>query len=65
MKERIKNLTIIVSGTLMGWLVTGAVLAQACVPLPRLPCSGGPFPSDINIKENIAAVDVDGVLSAL
>nr|VFK09306.1 MAG: hypothetical protein BECKLPF1236B_GA0070989_100722 [Candidatus Kentron sp. LPFa] len=62
MKERIKNLTIIVSGTLMGWLVTGAVLAQS---LPPLECPPMGCLSDINLKENIAGVDVDEVLSAL
>nr|VFJ49615.1 MAG: hypothetical protein BECKDK2373C_GA0170839_102641 [Candidatus Kentron sp. DK] len=56
-----RKITTIVSGTLMFWLVSGLmateVMAQTC--WPPVPCS------DINVKENIADVDVDEVLAAL
>jgi len=52
-----RKIMTIVSGTLIGWLMTGA--AMACIH-PLLDCT-----SDINVKENISAVDVDGVLAAL
>nr|VFK00456.1 MAG: hypothetical protein BECKH772A_GA0070896_101937 [Candidatus Kentron sp. H]VFK04375.1 MAG: hypothetical protein BECKH772B_GA0070898_104374 [Candidatus Kentron sp. H]VFK06601.1 MAG: hypothetical protein BECKH772C_GA0070978_103604 [Candidatus Kentron sp. H] len=47
-----RKITTIVSGTLIYWLMAGAVMA-----LPPM--------SDINVKENIADVDVDEVLTAL
>ena len=49
-----KDFMIIASGTLMSLLLTATVVAQA--PPPH---------SNVDLKENIADVDVDAVLASL
>nr|VFK69311.1 MAG: hypothetical protein BECKUNK1418G_GA0071005_13561 [Candidatus Kentron sp. UNK]VFK73897.1 MAG: hypothetical protein BECKUNK1418H_GA0071006_13521 [Candidatus Kentron sp. UNK] len=55
-----RKITTIVSGTLIYWLMTPTVLAK-CLWISECDMVG----SDVNVKENIAAMDVDEILSAL